>query len=38
MENGSIVGIGTHKELLSKCKVYQELYAEESNFFDESKL
>lgn len=38
MEKGSIVGIGTHKELLSKCKVYQELYAEESNFFDESKL
>lgn len=31
MDEGKIVGIGTHKELLSHCKVYQELYNEENN-------
>ena len=25
LDNGSLVGIGTHKELLKKCKVYQEI-------------
>ena len=25
LDNGSCVGIGTHKELLKKCKVYQEI-------------
>ena len=25
LDNGKCVGIGTHKELLSKCKVYQEI-------------
>ena len=31
MEDGNIVGVGTHKDLLNKCKVYQELYNEENN-------
>ncbi len=25
LDNGEIVGMGTHKELLSKCKIYQEI-------------
>ena len=25
LENGECVGMGTHKELLSNCKVYQEI-------------
>ena len=31
MDAGKIEGIGTHKELLGKCKVYQELYEKEMN-------
>ena len=27
MENGEAVGIGTHEELLTSCKVYQEIVA-----------
>ena len=26
LDKGQIVGIGTHKELLEKCKIYQEIY------------
>ena len=25
LDKGDVVGIGTHKELLKKCKVYQEI-------------
>lgn len=25
LENGECVGLGTHKELLKNCKVYQEI-------------
>lgn len=31
IDKGKIVGIGTHSELLDKCKVYQELYNKEIN-------
>ena len=26
LDNGNIVGIGTHQELLSSCEVYKEIY------------
>ena len=26
MDNGNIVGMGTHKELLENCSVYKEIY------------
>ena len=25
LDNGNVVGMGTHKELLKKCKVYKEI-------------
>lgn len=29
MDEGEIVGVGTHEELLRKCRIYQELFNEE---------
>ncbi len=31
LEDGEIVGMGTHDELLDKCEVYQEIYNTDSN-------
>lgn len=31
LEDGEIVGIGTHDELLSKCEIYQEIYNTDGN-------
>lgn len=31
MEDGEIVGMGTHDELLNSCEVYQEIYNTDSN-------
>ena len=30
MENGNIVGMGTHKELMENCSVYQEIYSSQT--------
>lgn len=30
MENGNIVGMGTHKELMENCLVYQEIYSSQT--------
>lgn len=30
MENGNIVGMGTHKELMETCSVYQEIYSSQT--------
>lgn len=30
MDNGSLVDCGTHEELLSRCRIYQEIYASQT--------
>lgn len=31
LDNGEMIGIGTHKELLGKCDIYKEIYISQAN-------
>jgi len=34
LENGEIIDIGTHDDLVKRCEIYQKLYCEDDNIFD----
>ena len=35
LDNGRMVGLGSHEELLETCKLYQEIYATQQEEVDD---